>query len=152
MDQKILENKIKIAVCGPVDAGKSSLIGVLTSRTLDDGRGSARNKVLKHKHELDSGRTSNITFNSLIYENKEMKKVISLIDMAGHEKYLKTTVYGITGLFVDYGIVVIGANTGITKLTKEHLGILLYLKIPIIVLIGAKLELYKIYIKVIRAI
>jgi len=135
MDQKILENKIKIAVCGPVDAGKSSLIGVLTSRTLDDGRGSARSKVLKHKHELDSGRTSNITFNSLIYENDNLKKVISLIDMAGHEKYLKTTVYGITGLFVDYGIVVIGANTGITKLTREHLGILLYLNIPIIIVI-----------------
>ena len=135
MDQKIFENKIKIAVCGPVDAGKSSLIGVLTSRTLDDGRGSARSKVLKHKHELDSGRTSNITFNSLIYENNDLKKVISLVDMAGHEKYLKTTVYGITGLFVDYGIVVIGANTGITKLTREHLGILLYLNIPIIIVI-----------------
>jgi elongation factor 1-alpha len=135
MDQKVLENKIKIAVCGPVDAGKSSLIGVLTSRTLDDGRGSARSRVLIHKHELDSGRTSNITFNSLIYDNEQIKKVISLIDMAGHEKYLKTTVYGITGLFVDYGIVVIGANTGITKLTREHLGILLYLNIPIIIVI-----------------
>ena len=40
-----------------------------------------------------------------------------------------------TGLFPDYGFVVIGANTGITKLTKEHLGILLYLKIPIIIII-----------------
>ena len=35
----------------------------------------------------------------------------------------------------NYAIVVIGANMGITKMTKEHLGILLYLKIPIIVLI-----------------
>ena len=79
MDQnQILENKIKIAVCGPVDAGKSSLIGVLTSRKLDDGRGSARSKVLKHKHELDSGRTSNITFNNLIYETEKYKKVIFL--------------------------------------------------------------------------
>ena len=46
----IMNNKIKeectIAVCGPVDAGKSSLIGVLTSGELDDGRGFARNKVL----------------------------------------------------------------------------------------------------------
>ena len=52
-----------IAVCGPVDAGKSSLIGVLTSGELDDGRGKSRKKILKHKHELDSGRTSNITLN-----------------------------------------------------------------------------------------
>ena len=55
------------AVCGPVDAGKSSLIGVLTSGELDDGRGFAREKILKHQHELESGRTSNITFNPIIF-------------------------------------------------------------------------------------
>jgi elongation factor 1-alpha len=38
-------------------------------------------------------------------------------------------------MFPDYGIVVIGANTGITKLTREHLGILLYLNIPFIITI-----------------
>jgi len=48
---------------------------------------------------------------------------------------LKTTIFGVTGLFPDRGIVVIGANTGITKLTKEHLGILLYLNIPFIITI-----------------
>ena len=66
----------------------------------------------------------------LHYDNK-----ITFIDLAGHEKYLKTTMLGLTGLFVDYGIVVIGANTGITRLTREHLGILLYLNIPIIIVI-----------------
>ena len=153
-----IENKIKLAVCGPVDAGKSSLIGVLTKGSLDNGRGSARNKVLIHKHEIESGRTSNITINPLIYTRDEKglnlkdttdktlhqindetdgprKKIIQLIDLAGHEKYLKTTVFGVTGLFPDYGFVVIGANTGITRLTKEHIGILLYLKIPIIIII-----------------
>ena len=120
-----------IAVCGPVDAGKSSLIGVLTSGKLDDGRGMSRNRILKHKHEQDTGRTSNITLNPLFYNyknnkitlmnyeknknlleiemksNKNHDKIISLIDLAGHEKYLKTTVYGVTGMFPDYGIVVI---------------------------------------------
>lgn len=148
-----------IAVCGPVDAGKSSLIGVLTSGELDDGRGLARNKILVHPHERESGRTSHISYNPLVYhrkddstislfnskENKnslEIKtrspnkwgiKVTSFIDLAGHEKYLKTTIFGVTGMFPDYGIVVIGANTGITKLTKEHIGILLYLNIPFII-------------------
>lgn len=155
------KEECNFAVCGPVDAGKSSLIGVLTSGELDDGRGFAREKVLVHRHELESGRTSNITFNPLIYsrnkngvflksssaERKEIlkvseetseeekEKIISFIDLAGHEKYLKTTVYGVTGLFPDYGIVVIGANTGITKLTREHIGILFYLKIPFIICI-----------------
>lgn len=155
------KEECNFAVCGPVDAGKSSLIGVLTSGELDDGRGHAREKVLVHRHELETGRTSNITFNPLIYSRNnngvflksssldrkellkisdsnsenEKEKIISFIDLAGHEKYLKTTVYGVTGLFPDYGIVVIGANTGITKLTREHIGILFYLKIPFIVCI-----------------
>jgi GTPase len=165
-----MEGECVVAVCGPVDAGKSSIIGVLTSGKLDDGRGSARNTVLVHPHEKETGRTSHITYNPLIYKKKENsenimlynpkekgsaqdmeyefnlrtknidsypynKKIISFLDLAGHEKYLKTTIFGVTGLFPDYGIVVIGANTGITKLTKEHLGILLYLKIPFIITI-----------------
>jgi GTPase len=62
-------------------------------------------------------------------------KIVSLIDLAGHEKYLKTTVFGITGLFPDRGIIVIGANSGITKLTREHIGIMLCIKIPFIIII-----------------
>jgi GTPase len=160
MDNKIKE-ECTIAVCGPVDAGKSSLIGVLTYGELDDGRGYTRNKVLIHPHERETGRTSHITYNPLVYykkndnsvslyapkEDKILKdikirtkttwdtKVTSFLDLAGHAKYLKTTMFGVTGMFPDYGIVVIGANTEITKLTREHLGILLYLNIPFIITI-----------------
>ena len=42
---------VKIAVIGNVNAGKSSLIGVLTSGQLDDGNGKARAKVIKNPHE-----------------------------------------------------------------------------------------------------
>ena len=76
-----IENKVKLAVCGPVDAGKSSLIGVLTKGSLDNGRGSARNKVLIHKHEIESGRTSNITINPLIYTRDN--KGLNLKDTSG---------------------------------------------------------------------
>lgn len=160
MDNKIKE-ECTIAVCGPVDAGKSSLIGVLTYGELDDGRGYTRNKVLIHPHERETGRTSHITYNPLVYykkndnsvslyapkDDKILKdikirtkttwdtKVTSFLDLAGHAKYLKTTMFGVTGMFPDYGIVVIGANTEITKLTREHLGILLYLNIPFIITI-----------------
>lgn len=149
-------NEIKIVVCGPVDAGKSSLIGVLNNGILDDGRGLSRNKVLKHNHELITGRTSNITVNvyqyktldgkiCLIKNNKNVKTIgdyfvkndrtVNLIDLAGHEKYLKTTVFGVLAYYPNYGIVVIGANTGITRLTKEHLGIMLYLDIPFTIVV-----------------
>jgi elongation factor 1-alpha len=122
---------LKLAICGSVDSGKSSLIGVLTNKKLDDGRGSARLSILRTKHEKESGRTSNISYNYIKYDDKD----VTLIDLAGHEKYLKTTLYGITGLFIDYGIVVIGSNMGVSKMTREHLGILLYLKVPIIVVL-----------------
>ncbi len=162
--------EISIVVCGPVDAGKSSLVGVLTTGELDDGRGKARKNVFNHRHELESGRTSAISQNVIKYTlnnntisvintknnhkfepkvvnnidlvnidshkyNNPESKIVSLIDLAGHERYLKTTVFGVTGLFPDRGIVVIGANTGITKLTREHIGLMLCIKIPFIIII-----------------
>lgn len=51
---------LRVAVIGNVDAGKSTLVGVLVGGTLDNGRGSARMRVLKHKHEAETGRTSSI--------------------------------------------------------------------------------------------
>jgi GTPase len=158
--------EISIVICGPVDAGKSSLVGVLTTGELDDGRGKARKSVFHHNHELESGRTSSVSQNVIKYQTNnnniikiictksnrkydsknincvDMKglningdKVVSLIDLAGHEKYLKTTVHGITGMFPDRGIIVIGANTGITKLTREHIGLLLCVCIPFMIVI-----------------
>jgi len=43
-----------------VDAGKSTLLGVLTHGELDNGRGFARQKLFRHKHEMESGRTSSV--------------------------------------------------------------------------------------------
>lgn len=60
-------------------------------------------------------------------------KIIHLLDMCGHEKYLKTTMHGLTSLFPDYCLLVVGANMGISKMTKEHLGISLALNLPVIV-------------------
>ena len=123
---------IKIAVAGNVDSGKSTLIGVLSSNKLDDGRGLARSLVLKNKHEKETGRTSSITFNNIKNDNDN---ILTLIDLAGHEKYLKTTMYGLNGLFVDYGLIIIGSNMGMNKMTKEHISIMLYLKIPFTVVL-----------------
>ena len=45
---------------GNVDAGKSTLLGVLTHSELDNGRGHARQRLFRHKHEMESGRTSSV--------------------------------------------------------------------------------------------
>jgi hypothetical protein len=49
-----------------MDSGKSTLVAVLTHGSdgrplLDNCRGSARMAVFRHKHEIESGRTSSIS-------------------------------------------------------------------------------------------
>jgi len=109
----------------------SSFIGVIVSDQLDDGKGSARAKVAKHPHEIREGKTSDISSRTLTYGDKKL----TLVDLCGHEKYLKTTLFGMTGFFPDYGIVIVSSNRGLLKMTREHMGILIYLSIPFIILI-----------------
>ena len=128
-------NTLRVGILGGVDAGKSTLISVLKHNILDDGRGTARIKVMKHPHEIESGRTSSIGFNYIKDADIESKKVLILHDLAGHEKYLKTTIHGLCVNNLDLTCIVIGANMGINKMTKEHLGLTISLKIPYIVVI-----------------
>lgn len=129
---ELVQTSLAVAVAGSVDSGKSTLIGVLFSGKLDDGSGSARNLVARHPHEIESGKTSDVSTRMLYCGDG---KALTLIDLCGHEKYLKTTTCGITGQFPDYAIVIIAANRGILKMTKEHLGILFYMQIPVILVI-----------------
>eukprot|EP01124_Arcella_intermedia_P028104 TRINITY_DN5645_c0_g1_i1.p1 TRINITY_DN5645_c0_g1~~TRINITY_DN5645_c0_g1_i1.p1 ORF type:complete len:625 (+),score=158.87 TRINITY_DN5645_c0_g1_i1:103-1977(+) len=145
---------VRYAVCGNVDSGKSTLIGVLISGDLDNGKGRARGHVFNHPHELETGRTSSIGEQIMGFNAKgecvnyselhklswgdiieESYKVITFFDLAGHQRYLRTTVAGMTGTMPDYCILVIGGNMGVTQITKEHLGLASVLKIPIIVVI-----------------
>ncbi|XP_008486676.1 GTP-binding protein 1-like [Diaphorina citri] len=115
--------EIRVAVVGNVDAGKSTLLGVLTHGELDNGRGHARQKLFRHKHEMESGRTSSVGNDILGFDSvgnvvnkpehgsldwvkicERSAKVITFIDLAGHERYLKTTVFGMTGHVPDFGM------------------------------------------------
>ena len=60
---------------------------------------------------------------------------MTFLDLCGHEKYLKTTMFGLVGLYPDYGMIVVGANMGVSRMTWEHLGIALALKIPFYIVI-----------------
>ena len=62
-------------------------------------------------------------------------RVVSLVDLCGHEKYLKTTMFGMSGLYPNYAMLIIGANMGISRMTKEHIGIALALKVPLLIVI-----------------
>ena len=60
---------------------------------------------------------------------------------------MKTTLFGMMGLLPDYVMILVGANMGLSAMTKEHIGIALSLKIPIYVVITkvdiAPNEVYK---------
>ena len=73
---------------GHVDSGKSTFVGVLNTNELDNGNGSARISAAKHPHEINSGKTSDISLRHFIV--KEKNRAITMIDLCGHEKYFKT--------------------------------------------------------------
>ncbi|KAF9287839.1 hypothetical protein BGZ68_001188 [Mortierella alpina] len=147
--EELLE--LRVAVVGNV----STLLGVLTKGVLDDGRGKARVNLFRHKHEIESGRTSSVGMEIMGFDAKSVPvptmshgrnapwdeicgkaaKVLSFIDLAGHERYLKTTVFGMTGCAPDFVMLMIGANAGIIGMTKEHLGLSLALGVPVLVVI-----------------
>lgn len=129
-----MDKEITIASLGSVDAGKSTLLGCLVSGKLDDGNGFTRAMVCKYKHEIKSGKTSAISTHSVKNFNKSDKSMI-FVDLCGHRKYLKTTLFGVMGYYPDYAILIVGANRGILEMTREHIKILYHLKIPMIVVI-----------------
>ena len=146
--KKMSENHIRVATLGNVDAGKSTLTGTLISGKLDDGRGSSRAAITKHKHELITGRTSTIGTHLLgLNENskpitsyssqsdliRKSNRLITLMDLAGHEKYLKTTIAGIARGMADYALVLVNAMQPPTHMTMHHLKLCVTLGIPAIV-------------------
>nr|KAG5704212.1 hypothetical protein BaRGS_012500 [Batillaria attramentaria] len=150
-DQEFID--LRLAVLGNVDAGKSTLLGVLTQGELDNGRGCARLNLFRHLHEIQTGRTSSISYDILGFDGKgevvnyvecrsmeeiceNSSKLITLIDLAGHQKYLRTTIFGLTGNCPDFAMLVVSATTGIAGTTKEHLGYALALRVPVIVVVN----------------
>jgi GTPase len=48
----------RVALLGAKGSGKSTLVAALSAGQLDDGAGSARGSVVRHRHELEAGCTS----------------------------------------------------------------------------------------------
>jgi GTPase len=128
IDQRLVTD-VGVAFTGSADSGKSSLIGVLTTDILDNGKGSARAHVAKHPHEINTGQTSDISTRVIAFNNG---KLLTCIDTCGQEKYLKTTTFALTGHYPDYAIVIISANRDILPMTEEHLKILVHMEVPVI--------------------
>ncbi|KAF4521526.1 hypothetical protein B566_EDAN012215 [Ephemera danica] len=123
---EVLVRKVRVAVVGSADAGKSTLLGVLTQGQLDNGRGRARLNIELVTHEV-------------ICESST--KLVSFLDLAGHHKYLKTTVLGLTGYSPHHVMLVVSAGAGcLGDMALEHLGLALALDVPLFVIL-AKIDL-----------
>ena len=99
--------QIILGTAGHIDHGKTSLIRALTGIDTD-----------RLKEEKERGITIELGFAHLELPNG---KLLGIVDVPGHEKFVKNMVAGATG--VDLVAMVIAADEGVMPQTREHLEI-----------------------------
>lgn len=96
-----------LGTAGHVDHGKTSLVKALTGIDTD-----------RLKEEKERGITIELGFAALTLPSGI---TIGIVDVPGHEKFIKTMVSGAAG--IDFVMMIIAADEGIMPQTKEHLNI-----------------------------
>ncbi|KAH9220372.1 hypothetical protein DL95DRAFT_357511 [Leptodontidium sp. 2 PMI_412] len=124
--------QLRITLTGPTTSGKSSLLGTLSTATLDNGRGKSRLSLLKHRHEIASGVTSSVAQELIGYQGRDVinyasgnvtswtdihfssrnGRLVFVSDSAGHWRYRRTIVRGLVGWAPHWTILCIGADDG----------------------------------------
>ncbi|MEJ2025510.1 MAG: selenocysteine-specific translation elongation factor, partial [Deltaproteobacteria bacterium] len=99
--------QIILGTAGHIDHGKTSLIRALTGIDTD-----------RLKEEKERGITIELGFAHLALPGG---KLLGIVDVPGHEKFVKNMVAGATG--IDLVALVIAADEGIMPQTREHLEI-----------------------------
>ena len=114
-----------IGTAGHIDHGKSTLVTALTGRPMDRLAEERRREITIELNfaplELSSG------------------KVVGMIDVPGHEDFVRTMVAGASG--IDLALLVIAADEGLMPQTEEHLLILEQLGIERGIAVITKAEL-----------
>ncbi|MBO8182562.1 MAG: putative DNA binding domain-containing protein [Archaeoglobus sp.] len=145
---------VLVGTAGHVDHGKSTLVGCIITGKADNGDGATSIYLDVLKHEIERGLSADLSYAILSFKdgkavkmknplNKNEKaqlvensdKLVSFIDTVGHEPWLRTTIRGLLGQKIDYGLLVVAANDGVMRTTREHLGILLAMELPVIIAI-----------------
>ncbi|MCO8243270.1 MULTISPECIES: GTP-binding protein [unclassified Haladaptatus] len=146
---------IVVGTAGHVDHGKSTLVGSLVTGQADDGEGETRGYLDVQPHEVQRGLSADLSYAVYGFDDddgpvrmdnphrktdrarvvEESDRLVSFVDTVGHEPWLRTTIRGLVGQKLDYGLLTVAADDGPTKTTREHLGILLATELPTIVAI-----------------
>ena len=104
---QVLQRNITLGTAGHIDHGKTSLVKLLTGCDTD-----------RLKEEKERGMSIELGFAPCVVSGME----IGIVDVPGHENFVKTMVAGATG--IDGAILVIAADDGVMPQTREHLEIL----------------------------
>jgi len=105
--------RVVLGTAGHIDHGKTPLIKALTGVDCD-----------RLKEEKERGITIELGFTSLTLPSGQE---ISIVDVPGHEKFVRHMVAGATG--IDLVALVIAADEGIMPQTREHLDICRLLRV-----------------------
>jgi len=148
------DEHIVVGTAGHVDHGKSTLVGSLVTGQTDDGEGGTRGYLDVQPHEIERGLSADLSYGVYGFDEdgpirmdnphrkadrarivEDADRLVSFVDTVGHEPWLRTTIRGLVGQKLDYGLLTVAADDGPTKTTREHLGILLATDLPTVVAI-----------------
>ena len=119
-----------IATAGHVDHGKTNLIRVITGIDTD-----------RLPEEKDRGLSIDLGF---AYHDLGNGKILSFVDVPGHEHFINNMLAGISG--IDVGLLVVAADDGPMPQTYEHLSILELLGVKKCIFVLTKIDLSLIHI------
>ena len=105
---------LTLGTAGHIDHGKTTLIKALTGRDTD-----------RLKEEKERGISIELGFAELALPSGRR---LSVVDVPGHERFVKTMVAGATG--IDLFLLVVAADDGVMPQTREHLRVIELLEIP----------------------
>jgi selenocysteine-specific elongation factor len=102
-----MSKKVIVGTAGHIDHGKSALVQALTGIDPD-----------RLKEEKERGITIELGFAHLLLPSGTLA---GIIDVPGHEKFVRTMVAGAAG--IDIVMLVVAADEGVMPQTREHLDI-----------------------------
>jgi len=117
--------QIILGTAGHIDHGKTSLIKAVTGIDTD-----------RLKEEKERGITIELGFASLDLPSGQH---LGIVDVPGHEKFVKNMVAGATG--IDIVIMIIAADEGVMPQTREHMDICTLLGVKFGMVVVTKIDM-----------
>src|ERR671930_674237 len=109
-----MSHPLTLGTAGHIDHGKTVLVRALTGVNTD-----------RLPEERSRGISIELGYARLLLPSG---RALSVVDVPGHERFVRTMVAGATG--IDLFLLVVAADDGVMPQTREHLAVLTTLGIP----------------------